>query len=136
MFKSRYLSKLVIWKAIPVAIVLSLLTYIVALAAAGDLDLTFSGDGKVITNSGGSFNDQVRGMAIQSNGKIVVVGDSHITLGDSSTTFVVARYNPNGGLDTTFSADGKLKTAFANPSEALGVTFQSDGKIVIVGQTC
>jgi uncharacterized delta-60 repeat protein len=118
-----------------VVIILTLLTYTIALAAAGDLDLTFSGDGKVITNSGGSFNDQVRGMSI-SNGKIAVVGDSHITFGDSSTTFVVARYNSNGALDTTFSADGKLKTSFANPAEALGVTFQSDGKIVVVGQTC
>jgi uncharacterized delta-60 repeat protein len=136
MFKFRFLSKLVMGKIMLVAIVASLLTYTVAFAAAGDLDLTFSGDGKVITNSGGSFNDQVRGMAIQSNGKIVVVGDSHITFGDPSTTFMVARYNANGSLDTTFSGDGKVKTSFGNPSEALGVTIQNDGKIIVVGQTC
>jgi uncharacterized delta-60 repeat protein len=136
MFKFLSISKLVIWKAMPVVIVLSLLTYTVALAAAGDLDLTFSGDGKVVTNSGGSFNDAVRAMTVQSDNKIVVVGHSTITFGQSGTTFSVARYNPNGGLDTTFSVDGKVKTNFANPSEALGVVVQSDGKIVVVGQTC
>jgi uncharacterized delta-60 repeat protein len=136
MFKFRSLFKMVISKTLLIVMVSSLLTYTVALAAGGDLDLTFSGDGKVITNSGGSFNDQVRGMAIQSNGKIVVVGDSHITFGGAGTNFMVARFNANGSLDTTFSGDGKLKTNFGNPSEALGVTIQNDGKIVVVGQTC
>jgi uncharacterized delta-60 repeat protein len=136
MFKLRVLSTLVKGKIMLSAILLSLLTYTVALAAAGDLDLTFSGDGKVITNSGGSFNDQVRALAIQSNGKIVAVGDSHITFGGSGTTFVVVRYNANGSPDATFSGDGKVKTGFGNPSEALGVTIQTDGKIIVVGQTC
>ncbi|MBI3300770.1 MAG: hypothetical protein HYZ72_01630 [Deltaproteobacteria bacterium] len=43
-----------------------------ALATAGGLDLTFSGDGKQITGFGGT--DRANAVAIQSNGKIVVVG--------------------------------------------------------------
>jgi uncharacterized delta-60 repeat protein len=136
MFKFPLLSAFTPAKIVPAAIILSLLTYTVAFAAGGDLDRTFSGDGKVITNSGGNFNDQVRALALQPNGKIVAVGDSHITFGDPGTTFFVARYNTNGSPDITFSGDGKVKTSFGNPSEALGVTIQSDGKIVVVGQTC
>src|SRR5688572_8508761 len=39
----------------------------------GSLDSTFSGDGRLITNLGGS--DRANGVAIQPNGKIVAVGE-------------------------------------------------------------
>jgi len=44
------------------------------------------------------------------------------------------RYNSNGSLDTSFSADGKVTTNFnfSNTHESL-VTLQSDGKIVLGG---
>jgi uncharacterized delta-60 repeat protein len=127
-----------IWKALLVTLALSLVTYTVALAAAGDLDTSFSGDGKVTTNIGGALvNDSGRGMTIQSDGKIIVVGDHYNVFdGTGNGDFAVVRYNTNGTLDTTFSGDGKATTNFGAFEQALDVAVQSNGKIVVAGQTC
>lgn len=131
-------SKKVALKALTLTMLLSLLVFTFVLAAAGDLDPTFSGNGKLTTNFGGTLNDTARAMAIQSNGKIVVAGTR--SQGDGfppiSSDFAVARYNSNGSLDATFSGDGKLTTHFGGLEEALGVAIQGDGKIVVVGQKC
>ena len=66
---------------------------------AGDLDTTFDGDGKV-TTAVGSFTDEARGVAIQSDGKIVVAG---ISFNGSNNDFALTRYNSDGSLDTTFN---------------------------------
>ncbi len=68
-------------------------------------------------------------MAIQADGKIVAVGPSGADGGD----FALARYNPNGSLDTSFSGDGKQTTDFGGVDRANGVAIQADGKIVAVG---
>jgi uncharacterized delta-60 repeat protein len=91
----------------------------------GSLDASFSGDGRQITDFG-SF-DEGRGVALGGNGKIVTVGDAGI--GD----FALARYNPNGSLDPSFSADGKRTTDFGGDDAAYGMALQTDGKIVAVG---
>jgi uncharacterized delta-60 repeat protein len=100
--------------------------------ADGSLDTTFDTDGKVTTDfaNGG---DEARGIAIQSDGKIVVAGQAQIGL--ANTDFALARYNANGSLDTTFDTDGKVTTDFkATESDgAYGVAIQSDGKIVAAG---
>lgn len=114
-----------------------LLTYTIALAAAGDLDVTFGGDGKVTMNirGGGLIHDSVNGIAIQSDGKIVVAGLHYNNIylnGD----FAVARVKSNGTLDTTFSGDGKLTTDFGGTDYAYDVVLQSNGKIIVSGKTC
>lgn len=73
-------------------------------------------------------------MAVQSgDGKIVVAGQLRNTLsGDSA--FGVARYNPDGTLDTTFSAGAGFVTApFGEGFDVNDVAIQDDGKIVVVG---
>jgi uncharacterized delta-60 repeat protein len=101
----------------------------------GSLDTSFSGDGKQTTTFGGLGEaDGATGVAIQGNGKIVVVGN-----GSDGSYFALARYNPNGSLDTSFSGDGKQATAFvggaeSGANEATGVALQGDGKIVAVGR--
>ncbi len=76
-----------------------------ALGVAGDLDPTFSGDGTVTTGFPG--NAAASGVAVQADGKIVAAGRaSDSTTGDS--TFALARYRLNGGLDPGFSGDGKV----------------------------
>jgi uncharacterized delta-60 repeat protein len=92
--------------------------------ADGSLDTSFSGDGMETTDFGG-FSDRATGVALQGDGMIVVVGGAP---GD----FALARYNPNGSLDTSFSGDGKQTTAFGGGSGATGVALQG-GKIVAVG---
>jgi hypothetical protein len=58
----------------------------VALAAAGQLDTTFSGDGKRTTTFGPG-NDEASNVAVQADGRIVVVGIS-------DRDFAVARLLP------------------------------------------
>ena len=126
--------------ATSVASVLSLtLGAAMAHGAAGDLDTSFGGGGTLVT----SFTAGVDGandMAIQADGKIVVVGYQDLGGG-----FAVARYNPDGSLDTNtdstpgthFSNDGVaavLTTSDGDLSEAFGVAIQpGDQKIVVAG---
>jgi len=98
-------------------------------AAPGDLDTTFDGDGKVTTNFTAG-DDVARGVAIQSDGKIVTAGSA-----GNTPDFALARYNTDGSLDITFDGDGKVTTSFtAGEARARGVAIQADGKIVAVGE--
>ncbi len=100
--------------------------------ANGSLDTSFDGDGKLIA-AFGTGDDFATGIAIQSDGKIVVVGYSS---NGSDNDFAVARYNLDGSLDTTFDGDGKLTTAIgASYDEAYTVAIQNDGKIVVAGRS-
>ena len=126
------------WKASLLATILSILAFTIALAAPGDLDTTFDGDGKVTTNvvpTSPGRSDIAWGVAIQANGKIVAAGLSEIP-GTFSQDFAVTRYNTNGSLDTTFSGDGRLITNFGGGDLAFDVAVQPNGKIVVVGQSC
>jgi len=116
------------------AIIISLLATTVALAASGDLDPTFSGDG-IASTAFAQRDDEVKGIAIQSDGKIVAAGYSRVTSTDSYD-FAVTRYNTNGSLDTTFSSDGKILTNFASNERGEDVAIQPDNKIVVVGERC
>lgn len=108
-----------------VVLAASLLASALAQAAPGDLDPTFSGDGMQTADFA------VADVALQADdgkSKIVVVGGAG---GD----FALARYNPDGSLDRTFSGDGMQTTDFAGVSDAAaGVAVQADGKIVAVGR--
>lgn len=97
----------------------------------GSLDTTFSGDGKVLTPIGTSF-DEAFSVALQVDGKIVVAGSSSVTGGSN---FAVVRYNSNGSLDTTFGGTGKVTTPVgtAQAAAAAAVAVQADGKIVVAG---
>ena len=67
-------------------VVLVLLCSVVAVASpvsgqtfdSGDLDVSFSGDGKVVTDITSADSDTANAMAIQGDGKIVVAGESKI----------------------------------------------------------
>jgi uncharacterized delta-60 repeat protein len=96
----------------------------------GSLDNTFGTDGVVLTDFNGQ-KDYGYGMALQADGKIVVVGSSNLT---SMPDFAVARYNPDGSLDSTFDSDGRLITDFNSyAAVAYDVALQPDGKIIVVG---
>ena len=95
-----------------------------AQAAPGDLDPTFSGDGKVVTDFGGSDNGA--GVAVQPDGKIVVVGTA-------ARDVALARYNADGSLDSSFDGDGKAATDFGGDDYGADVAVQPDGKVVVVG---
>ena len=96
-------------------------------AAPGDLDLSFSGTGKVITAVTES-HDLGASVLVQDNGKIVVAGVS-IAYGGM---FALVRYNPDGTLDTSFNGTGKVTTP-ANSFDGGSAALQKDGKVVVAG---
>jgi uncharacterized delta-60 repeat protein len=123
------------WKAGLLAVISSLLLVSLVLAA-GQLDLSFSQDGRVTTDwASGSDDDNAYAVAVQSNGKIVAAGQ-HTNESMTDSNFAVARYNSNGSLDTNCIGDGKLTTNLGAYDKAFDVAIQPDGKIVVVGDTC
>jgi uncharacterized delta-60 repeat protein len=116
--------------ALGIVLLLGALAPAVAQAVnGGDLDPSFGGDGKLTTDfSGFGYPDVASAVAIQADGKIVAAGDA---LGG----FGLARYNPDGSLDTSFAGDGTRWTAFGSgeSSAASAVAIQADGKVVAVG---
>jgi uncharacterized delta-60 repeat protein len=93
--------------------------------AAGNLDASFSGDGKQTTDFGG--NDHGSAVAIQDDGKIVVAGRS-------GAGFRLARYRTDGSLDPAFSGDGMVTEPDA-PFSARFVAIQADDKILVAGDS-
>src|SRR4051812_42386401 len=107
-----------------------------AAAAPGDLDASFSGDGRVSTlTSPDTF--VARAVAMQPDGRIVVAGYSSNTgtcgpTGDSS--FRLLRYTSDGGLDTDFGQGGMVTTTVGvGRSQAFDVIVRADGSIVAGG---
>ena len=98
----------------------------------GTLDTSFSGDGKLTTAFGGQ-SDVATGVAVQPDGRIVAGGHSFSSGGVTSRDFALARYDPDGALDTTFSGDGKQTLNLGATDIANGIALQADGKIVLVG---
>jgi len=119
--------------AFPVIMLICLIVPHLAQGAAGDLDSTFGAGGQVTTDLKRS-TDLASAVAIQADGKLVVVGQTYQNNDFSAEDFVVARYNPDGTLDRTFGSRGRVKTDFpglaAVPSS---VVIQPDGKIVVAG---
>jgi uncharacterized delta-60 repeat protein len=89
--------------------------YIVATDSTGSLDTTF--------NMGVGFNNIVRCMATQSDGKIIV-GGTFTSYSGSAGSYLV-RLNTNGTKDTTFTTPLN--------GEPYAIAIQSDGKIIIGG---
>ena len=98
----------------------------------GMLDGGFNVSGYVTTDFGSSL-DYANAMAIQDDGKIVVAG---YTYTNSSSSFIVVRYNTDGTLDNTFSIDGIVKTMVGSETNyAYALAIQPDGKIVLGGDS-
>jgi len=95
----------------------------------GTLDTTFGGTGGVVTAvSPAGGDDRVRAMVLQPDGKIVLGG----TCEDD---FCLVRYLPNGTLDATFGAAGRVIQNVVGTDNAYAMALQPDGKFVLVG-TC
>ena len=96
----------------------------------GSLDGSFNGDGKVVTDFAGGA-DYAYGIALDTDNKLVVAGYTLLT-GDNN--FALARYMPNGDLDTSFDADGLVTTDFNAMSDyGYALARQADGKLVVAG---
>jgi uncharacterized delta-60 repeat protein len=98
-------------------------------SADGILDPSFGSGGKVLTAFGNAY-----AVAIQGDGKIVAAGYSS---GSPNFRWGLARYNPDGSLDTSFGSGGKVVTDFGLSGPvvggAFGLAILGDGKIVAAG---
>lgn len=104
---------------------------VAAVNSDGTLDTTFGGGAGFTTTSfvgaGGASGGVANGLSLQTDGRIVVAGES-------GGNFALARYTSNGALDTTFSGDGKLTTDFGGTADAaLDVAVDANDRIVAAG---
>ena len=104
--------------------------------ADGSLDASFGAGGKVLTDFD-STHDSAFMLAIQTDGRLVVLGSTR-QFGSFTTNpsdFALARYHPNGSLDTSFDGDGKVSTGFTPgwDDRGLGLALAPDGKMVAAG---
>lgn len=95
----------------------------------GRLDRTFGTDGIVFVEMN-RYGD-ARAVAIQPDGKIVVVGggNSQVRMFD----FAILRFDASGELDSTFGHSGIVLTDLGGSAIAMAVGLEPDGKIVISG---
>jgi uncharacterized delta-60 repeat protein len=99
------------------------------LVVGGTSLVRYNPDGTLDTSfgSGGRVTTKVHALAVQRDGKIVVVG--------AAGAFAVARYTSDGTLDASFGAGGTVTTKFGKVDEAESVALQADGKLVVVGRS-
>jgi uncharacterized delta-60 repeat protein len=98
----------------------------------GSLDNSFDGDGMVTTSFTTPGDDVGSGIAVQADGRVVVVGTSNSGSGNSE--FAVARFNDDGSLDNSFGVGGLVTTSFSGGDDVgSGIAVQADGRVVVVG---
>jgi uncharacterized delta-60 repeat protein len=98
------------------------------LNADGTLDASFGSGGSATVGVTGSPQLEATGMALQPDGKILVAGGG---LGPDS--MLIARFNPDGTVDTSFGTGGTGTVSFTGTSVANAIALQPDGKIVLAG---
>ncbi len=105
------------------------------LTSSGGSDGSFGGGvvaGPAIGSQFGSGSIG-RAVAIQSDGKIVVVGKATDSSGTGTLGMLIERFNSNGSLDTSFGSGGVVKVLTAQFGDGYGVAIAPGGKIVAAG---
>jgi uncharacterized delta-60 repeat protein len=104
--------------------------------ADGSLDPSFGGDGIVTTIFELDYDNKdaiAQAVALQPDGKILVVGN---TMLDGLIQWAIVRYNPDGSLDKSFSADGRVTLSIPNTNwyvSATDVVLLPDNKFLVSG---
>jgi uncharacterized delta-60 repeat protein len=101
-----------------------------------DTPTSYNGNGKLDIAFGpppfGHLLERGTSVALQPDGKIIAAGWFDFVLGND---LAVARVNPNGTLDTSFSGDGKQTIDVGWIDELTAIVVQPDGKIILAGHT-
>jgi uncharacterized delta-60 repeat protein len=102
--------------------------------AAGTLDPTFGSGGLVsgpaVAGAQGSLG---RAVAIQADGKIVVVGKASSAGGTGEDGLLIERFNTNGSPDASFGSGGVVKLLGSSFGDGYAVAIQSNGDILAGG---
>ncbi|HKS55794.1 MAG TPA: Calx-beta domain-containing protein [Steroidobacteraceae bacterium] len=98
----------------------------------GFADPTFGTSGGRVALAGDNVG---RGLAVQSDGKIVLAGSIDIgTFPQTTSRFALMRLLANGTIDGSFGTGGRVQTSLTDRGDkALAVALQADGKIVAAG---
>jgi uncharacterized delta-60 repeat protein len=97
----------------------------------GSRDNSFGVSGAVTTDLSTPPRDDIPAdIVIQADGKIVVVGGAGHA--DGHFQFAIARYNPDGTLDSGFGSGGLVLENLGTEDRAVAVDLQN-GKIVVLG---
>jgi len=104
---------------------------LIRLNESGTIDSTFGDFGIVKTNLPLSGNDYAYGIALQSDGKILMCGSAY-----NDKLFAICRYNIFGNLDLTFATNGIFTLDYSQYDDYLSsLIVQQDGKIVACGKS-
>jgi uncharacterized delta-60 repeat protein len=95
----------------------------------GSLDTTF-GHGGIVTTPIGSRSDIGYGLAVQPDGKLVVVGYSEV---NREGDFALARYESDGELDVAFGNGGVVTTSIGPSYDRAYAVALAGEKIVVAG---
>jgi len=100
---------------------------------AGVLDLSFGDEGIVTTDFDGYIGADPSGIAIQSDGKIILSG---VGANGSDFDVIAARYLPDGTLDTAFGIDGRFTHSMSDLMDLpLDLGIDKDDNIFLCGFT-
>jgi uncharacterized delta-60 repeat protein len=101
-------------------------------AMPGDLDTTFGMSGVAMTPFSPHGPQPGNDIIVQPDGKIVVASGALADFLQSGWN--IARYNPDGTLDSTFATGGKMTFSLnSRPTQCNSVALQPDGKIIVAG---
>jgi uncharacterized delta-60 repeat protein len=98
--------------------------------SGGSLDPSFSEDGTQTTDFRGDF-DKAAAVALQADGKIVAAGAAGAP---GAPGFALARYQPDGSLDSSFGEAGRQTSRSASTSAISSIAVHADGRIAAAGQ--
>ena len=98
----------------------------------GSVDQGFGNGGRVYT-SFTSQNDDLQGLSVAPDGKIVAAG--WLDEGGALSVDAVARYNPDGSPDLTFGDGGKKTFSIHGNNYLNAVAVEADGSIVAAGSS-
>jgi uncharacterized delta-60 repeat protein len=99
----------------------------------GSLDSSFAAAGIAVYDINPGQDDVAQNVAIQPDGKMVVVGNSTRNGPQSGGQQFIARFLPNGVLDGSFGNGGIVRTVLGTANVGIAIQLQPDGKIVTGG---
>jgi uncharacterized delta-60 repeat protein len=99
----------------------------------GTLDANFASSGKTTIDFSGS-DSYAHSLVMQPDGRLVIVGGTWNRGSQPANDIVLARFNSDGNLDSTFGSDGKVVTDFFGGTDlARSAAIGPDGRIIISG---
>ncbi|MCW5961856.1 MAG: VCBS repeat-containing protein [Pyrinomonadaceae bacterium] len=88
---------------------------LIRLNSDGNLDTTFSGDGKLLIKTRGNTFEEANDVVIHAGNKILIAGSS----GYSAVDLALVRFNDDGSLDNSFGSGGVVYTRISEELDGI-----------------